>query len=114
MDVRVLYEVVIPLLIMASSCLICISTVRGEDNFFSRLLELKDDHGNLIFVVIRFTLRCDKPQCRKNPQDCVHKLGLLPPWQSPFKVTLSVFNYGSPRTFTHHTCVLRRLSVSSV
>ena len=42
MDMQVFYEVVVPLMEMDRTSLICISTVLGSDNFYSKLLMLKE------------------------------------------------------------------------
>ena len=49
MDMQVFYEVVVPLMEMDRTSLICISTVLGSDNFYSKLLCLKDDQGRSFF-----------------------------------------------------------------
>ena len=47
MDMSVFYEVVVPLMEMDRTSLICISTVKGSDNFYSKLLQMKDDRGRV-------------------------------------------------------------------
>lgn len=83
MPIQVFYEVVVPLLEMETTACICISTIIGGDNFYTKLLNMVDDLGNPFFVSYLFTLMCDA--CRladKEPSECTHLLKELPRWQS--------------------------------
>lgn len=82
MDVNVFYEVVCPLLEMEVATLICISTLRGDQNFYSKLLHLKDENGKGAFVVKDFKLVCQREECKLNPYDCWHSIHMIPPWQT--------------------------------
>jgi hypothetical protein len=82
MDVRVFYEVVCPLLEMDVTSLICISTILNKLNFFSKLVNLVDGDGKQVFLVLKFTLECDFPECKADPTRCFHKIHEIPRWQS--------------------------------
>lgn len=83
MDPNVFHEVVCPLMQMDSACLICISTVKnGSDNFFSALINLKDENGAPVFYSVQIRLVCDLPQCAAAPEECIHCRAEIPDWQS--------------------------------
>ena len=56
MDTAVFYEVVVPLLELDKTALICISTILDSFNFYSKLLELKDENGDPFFVQHTFVM----------------------------------------------------------
>jgi hypothetical protein len=87
MDQQVFYEVVVPLLGLRDTALIAISTILGPDNFYTKLVELKDKQGKTLFDIQKFELVCDA--CRKTatPWQCTHMTDTLPPWLSEDKHT---------------------------
>ena len=44
---------------MQQSVLLCISTILDSGNHYSKMMELMDDYGNLVFETIKITLVCD-------------------------------------------------------
>lgn len=82
---RSFFEVICPMLMLDETVLICISTVRGTHNFFSRLRNLRDDTGELVFSCVDFKLECPRPECKRNPEDCPHVLAQLPSHMSANK-----------------------------
>lgn len=82
MDTEVFYEVVCPLLQMDAACLICISTVRGGQNFFSALMQMRNARGEPVFECITMKLVCDRPECVATPESCKHSNNKIPKWQS--------------------------------
>ena len=86
MPIAVFYEVIVPLLEMDTTACICISTILGNDNFYTKLLNLKDHLGEPFFVSFVFTLLCDACKAAdKDPSECAHLLDSLPRWQSQGK-----------------------------
>jgi len=85
MDTAVFYEVVVPLLELDRTALICISTILDPTNFYSKLLELKDENGDPFFVVHKYVMACVACQAAGTPQTCTHCWASLPPWQSARK-----------------------------
>lgn len=85
MDMAVFYEVVVPLMQLDRTALICISTVLGADNFYSKLLKLKDDKGSDFFNKHEFYLACKACMDADIASECTHKMNELPPWQSARK-----------------------------
>ena len=81
----VFYEVVVPLMEMERTSLICISTVMGSDNFYSKLLMLKDEQGRDFFKKFEFFLACQKCMDAGIASKCTHKMEELPQWQSARK-----------------------------
>ncbi len=85
MDTAVFYEVVVPLLELDNTALICISTILDSFNFYSKLLELKDENGDPFFVQHTFVMACEQCQADGTPEKCTHMFHALPPWQSERK-----------------------------
>lgn len=82
MDLRVFFEVIVPLLEMERTSLICISTILESFNFYSKLLDLRDPDGNQLFETLRFELICEACKASDTPEKCTHMLHLVPRWQS--------------------------------
>jgi len=76
------YKVVAPLLELDRACLIAVTTVLDDDNFYSKLVDLRDERGNPWFKWLEFKLGCSRKKCRINPSKCFHNIGMLPPWHS--------------------------------
>ena len=74
-----------PLLELDRTALICISTILDPCNYYSKLLELKDENGDSFFQVHRFTMACDACIEAGTPEQCTHMFRELPPWQSARK-----------------------------
>lgn len=77
------FETVAPLMLIGRTSLLCISTLTGSYNFYTRLFKQVDKTtGKLMFNQIQVQLVCDK--CREEgvSEGCVHKLHLIPRWQS--------------------------------
>ena len=72
MDTAVFYEVVVPLLELDRTALICISTILDPLNYYSKLLELKDERGEPFFQVHKFIMACDACLEKGTPQSCTH------------------------------------------
>jgi len=70
---------------MDRTSLICISTVLGSDNFYSKLLMLKDEHNRPFFNTFEFFLACQACIDAGIAAKCVHKMHELPHWQSSRK-----------------------------
>jgi len=83
MDMGVFYEVVVPLMELDETALICISTIKDGDNFYSKLLNLKDaSTGKDFFKKYTFVLGCAKCRAAGKASECTHNMHDLPPWQS--------------------------------
>jgi hypothetical protein len=80
------YETVAPLMIVGTTTLIGISTLRDGINFYTRLIRLRDKATGLpMFSVMQVQLACDKCKEDGKATDCVHMLHLVPRWQSSDK-----------------------------
>lgn len=77
MDMGVFYEVVVPLMEMDRTSLICISTVLSSDNFYSKLLGLKDERGRDFFKKFEFYLACKACMAAGTASTCTHKQVIL-------------------------------------
>lgn len=85
------FETIVPLLEMQRAALICISTPLDELNWFSALLDVRDElTGDFFFYVVRIGLICKK--CLQLPHE-VRAAALLPP--------PDLHPYLAPPTFRH-------------
>lgn len=83
MDLSVFYEIVVPLLEMAKSVLIMISTPVDSFNFYSELCELRDpSSGQRILQVFEVELVCAKCKQSEHPEQCHHNDKYVPEWKS--------------------------------
>jgi len=60
--------VVLPLLSMSSSVLLCISTLRENDNFYSKMFQMRKPDGNLLFETIQIDLVCEACRASDHPE----------------------------------------------
>lgn len=80
------YETVAPLMIVGRSCLLAISTLTSEINFYTRLMRIKDPStGESVFKTFQVELVCKKCKEEGKGHDCSHMLHLVPRWQSSQK-----------------------------
>ena len=85
LEKQVFDEVVIPLLGVKDTAVIAISTPLDDTNFYSQMLELKQDDGETpLFNVISISLICDECQGKdlKGQITCPHKQNEIPPWKT--------------------------------
>lgn len=89
MDLRVFYEVVIPLLEMEQAVLVMISTPVDSFNFYTQLLALVDPStGKRIFLTYEVDLVCERCKLSAHPEKCRHMLKYLPAWKSAEKLDI--------------------------
>lgn len=53
----------------------------SELNYYSKLMALKDQHGEGLFYTIQLGLMC--AACIKSGASCTHKLDMQPEWKPP-------------------------------
>ncbi|MHA1683807.1 MAG: hypothetical protein ACTSUE_22905 [Promethearchaeota archaeon] len=96
MDEDVFYSVVLPLLLMAETALLCISTMSGDDdNFYSELLDMGGEEGEeQLIEQHRFYLACESCLKQGVGGTCKHKQDRVPAWQSSEKHNLVQKLYG--------------------
>jgi hypothetical protein len=56
---------------------------RSELNYYTKLMLLKDAHGDPLFLSIVLGLVC--AACKANGALCTHKLSMSPDWKPPGK-----------------------------
>lgn len=77
------YETVAPLMIVANTTLLAISTLTSEINFYTRLIKMRDQStGQPMFQTVCIELACAKCKEDGKAVDCVHMLHLVPRWQN--------------------------------
>ena len=76
-------ETVAPLLCMQQTSMIAISTLTSSFNFYSRLIKMRNKvTGDPLFSVFQVQLACDACIEKGAAAECVHRLHLIPRWQS--------------------------------
>ena len=98
MSIHMFHTVIVPLLELATTALICISTPMGTDNFYSQMFQMKDAAGKKLFNSIELSLVCDECKAGPNPADCTHMKHLLPRWKSGAKNDMVRQIYGDNTT----------------
>ena len=89
-DLRMFYNVVVPILEVVHAVLIMISTLCDAWNWYTRMLERGKEmaaDGTEVYSVHMTDLICDK--CKENGNEavnCRHKLDEIPPWKSAEKL----------------------------
>ena len=77
------YETVAPLLSVGRTSLLCISTLTGEYNFYTRLFKMMcPETKRPMFHRVQVRLSCDACIADCKAHECVHLLHLVPRWQS--------------------------------
>jgi hypothetical protein len=72
----VFYQVVVPLLGVKNTALLAISTPEGPFNYYTLLMEQKDQYGQDLFFIIRLGLICKA--CERSGAACTHRLHMNP------------------------------------
>lgn len=78
----------LPLLSVSSSVLLCISTLREDDNHYSRMFQKKKPDGSMLFHTIQISTVCDKCRQSDAPEKCNHKQTEMPRWLSSHKMEM--------------------------
>jgi hypothetical protein len=97
----VFYKVILPLLEVASTALIMISTPEGEGNYYSQMLDMKDHLARPLFNTVKIGMVC--AWCQSNnptPSSCTHRETERPQWKSVTAARTVRAMYGS-RTNLH-------------
>ena len=71
----------VPLIEVRGTSCTMISSPVDKFNFFSQLIDLKDDMGEPLFYTYHLELQCEKCKAKKI-KDCVHVPDIIPPWKS--------------------------------
>ena len=77
------YETITPILSIGSASLVAISTLTSSINFYTRLIKMQDpENDRPLFQTRCIELACEA--CIENgvAHECVHRLHLVPVWQS--------------------------------
>ena len=80
-DEGILQEVIAPMMKVADSVLIGLTTHLGEDNYFTKLMDADTPAARRLFVRLRIELVC--PRCKRlgvDPSSCHHLDHQHPPW----------------------------------
>lgn len=81
LDLQVFWEVIIPLLGVKDRVLLGISTPLDQLNYYSQMVNAKDDQGKPFFNVVQLDLSCTK--CKEAGDiNCKHRAHLRPPWKT--------------------------------
>lgn len=78
---KIFQKILLPLCGVNDFVILGISTPQDETNYYSRLLDLKDDEGKPFFVGLRIEQACAACIQNNKADSCDHRLYLLPPWK---------------------------------
>lgn len=82
-DESFFYETVAPILSIGGASLVAISTLTSEINFYTRLIKMIDpDTDRPLFQTRCIELACEACIADGKGHECVHRLHLVPQWQS--------------------------------
>jgi hypothetical protein len=82
MDKQIFFQVVAPLLSVANTAILAISTPEGELNYYSQLMQLKNENDGPLFKCIQIGLSCAKCTAKGITVQCKHNKGRLPQWKN--------------------------------
>lgn len=89
-DLRMFYNVVVPILEVVHAVLLMISTLCDAWNWYTRMLERgkeMEKEGKEVYLVHMTDLICDRCKGKGNDAvNCRHKLDEIPPWKSAEKL----------------------------
>lgn len=86
MKIAMFKDVVVPLLGMTQTVLVMISTPVDSFNFFTKLMDIKNDRtGAPLFLRVQMRLACDRCIVAERAHLCKHRMKFLPPWKSDEK-----------------------------
>ena len=77
----IFFLIIVPLLEMSLIMLIGISTSGGQTNFYTSLINLRNDAGEKLFLTYVHELVCKSCLERKIGTECRHKIEEIPPWK---------------------------------
>jgi hypothetical protein len=85
MNPEVIFKIVLPTLARSSAALLGITTLDDVFSFWTKMMQQKDELGKPVFKTLRYTLVCDECKAKGEENECEHKIGDLPHWQSARK-----------------------------
>jgi len=92
MPTALFYEVIVPIIEVAATVLVMISTLCDSTNYYTKMLDkgqLMMAEGRERYLVYRLELICGRCKKRGNAGlNCKHKLASIPPWKSEEKLNL--------------------------
>ena len=78
---QILHEVIAPMMKVANSVLIALSTHLGEDNYYTKLFESNHPAVKRLFLKLRVEVMCAAcKRKKKDPTECTHMDHLHPAW----------------------------------
>ena len=80
-DPQVFFQVVVPLMGVRHTAVLAITSPDDEFNYFSEVIELKNEHDQPLFHSIKIGLMCDSCQ-QRGVAKCPHRIHRLPHWKS--------------------------------
>jgi hypothetical protein len=80
-------KVVVPLLGVADTQILCISTPLGLDTYYVEMVQARKVDGGPLFDLLEVTLMCDACLKKKSPM-CIHYLDRQPRWKPSAKLGL--------------------------
>ena len=73
-------KTIFPIVQRKSTSLLAISTRVGDENYYSKMLDMKDASGKPLFTVFNFFGACEECIAAEKAVDCTHQRHLIPHW----------------------------------
>lgn len=97
MDLRIWYEVILPLLEVLGTALICITTPQERFNFFSDVLALRNAKGQPLLRQLRISQSCKACSNAGTASTCMHPAANRPQWKPDQHLNKVSALYGANR-----------------
>lgn len=85
LDPELLFEVVAPLYQIDRATMIGITTIRERTNFLTKMMHMKNEHGEMVFYVKHVYNSCEACRQAGKGNTCNHNAHMLPTWSSKRK-----------------------------
>jgi hypothetical protein len=86
MDQAVFFKIILPIWMLTNCSILGISTAEDEFNFYSQLMELKNDEGDPMFKTLRIVVSCKDCIAADKGKECKHMDSFQPNWKSQRKL----------------------------
>lgn len=94
----VIQQIVTPLLEVKGTALCCISTPMDQSNIYSKMADMRDESGRLVFEVMRVQMACAMcAETLEDPTQCPHVDVLPPAWKDESRRAVSKALYEGNR-----------------
>lgn len=88
MDKNVFFKIILPIWMLKNCSILGISTAEDEFNFYSQLMDQKNDGGQPMFKTLRIVVACKDCIAADKGKECKHMDSFQPNWKSQRKLRM--------------------------